>query len=99
MESSKNKGFFSVEIESRKHLTNVSISNEPHELVLIEGFLGEFSEIETIEDALIQFKGVNGVLRIDLSKDESERAQYLDVFSLLASTLPTHPHYGLSLFL
>jgi len=70
MEKSKKKGFFSVEIESKKHLTNVSISNKPHERVVIEGFLGELSEIETIEDVLIQFKGANGVLRIDLSKDE-----------------------------
>ena len=59
-----------MEIESKKHLTNVSISNKPHERVVIEGFLGELSEIETIDDVLIQFKGANGVLRIDLSKDE-----------------------------
>jgi hypothetical protein len=70
MERSKKKGFFSVEIELKKHLTNVSISNKPHERVVIEGFLGELSEIEMIEDVLIQFTGVNGVLRIDLSKDE-----------------------------
>ena len=70
MEKSKKKGFFSIEIESKKHLTNVSISNKPHERVVIEGYLGELSEIEMIENVLIQFKGVNGVLRIDLSKDE-----------------------------
>jgi len=70
MEKSKKKGFFSVEIESKKHLTNISISNKPHERVVIEGFLGELSEIEMIEDVLIQFKGANGVLRIDLSKNE-----------------------------
>ena len=70
MERSKKKGFFSVEIESKKNLTNVSISEKPHERVLIEGFLGEFSEIEMIENALIQFRGANGVLRIDICKDE-----------------------------
>jgi hypothetical protein len=70
MERSKKKGFFSVEIESKKYLSNVSISNKSHDRVLIEGFIGEFSEIEMIEDALIQFKGANGVLRIDMSKDE-----------------------------
>ena len=70
MERSKKKGFFSVEIESKKHLTKVSISDKPRERVLIEGFLGEFSEIEMIENALIQFKGANGVLRIDLCNDE-----------------------------
>ena len=70
MEKSKKKGFFSIEIESKKHLTNVSISNKPHERVVIEGYLGELSEIEMIENVLIQFNGANGVLRIDLSKDE-----------------------------
>jgi hypothetical protein len=70
MERSRKKGFFSVEIESKKYLSNVSISNKSHDRVLIEGFIGEFSEIEMIEDALIQFKGANGVLRIDMSKDE-----------------------------
>ena len=59
-----------MEIKSKRHLTNVSISNKPHERILIEGFLGEFSEIEMLENALIQFKGANGVLRIDLSKDQ-----------------------------
>ena len=62
-----------MEIESKKHLTNVSISNKSRERVLIEGFLGEFSEIEMIENTLIQFKGANGVLRIDLNKDELEQ--------------------------
>jgi len=70
MERSKKKGFFSVEIKSKNNLTNVSISEKPHERVLIEGFLGEFSEIEMIENALIQFRGANGVLRIDICKDE-----------------------------
>ena len=70
MEKSKKKGFFSVEIDSKKHLTNVSISNNSHERVLIEGFLGDFSEIEMIENALVQFKGAHGVLRIDVRKDE-----------------------------
>jgi hypothetical protein len=70
MDGSKEKGFFSVEIESKKHLTNVLISDNSRERVLIEGLLGEFSEIEIIENALIQFKGANGILRIDISKDE-----------------------------
>jgi hypothetical protein len=70
MERSTKKGFFSVEIESKKHLTNVLISNNSRERVLIEGFIGDFSEIEMIENVLLQFKGAYGVLRIDLRKDE-----------------------------
>jgi hypothetical protein len=70
MGKTKKKGFFSVEMESKKNIVNVSISDKSHERVLIEGFLGEFSKIEIIENALVQFKGANGVLRIDICKDE-----------------------------
>jgi hypothetical protein len=70
MDKSRKKGFFSVDIKSKKHLSNISISNKPHEQAVIEGFLGEYSEIGMIENALVQFKGTNGVLRIDISKDE-----------------------------
>ena len=70
MERSKKKGFFSIEMGSKKDLVNVSISDKSHDRVLIEGFLGKFAEIEMIENALIQFKGANGVLRIDVCKDE-----------------------------
>ena len=64
------EGFFSVEIKSKKYLKNVLISDNKHERVLIEGFLGKFSEIEIIENALMQFNGVNGILRVDLNNDE-----------------------------
>jgi len=73
MEKSKKKGFFSIEMGSKKDLkdlVNVSISDKSYDRVLIEGFLGEFSEIEIIENVLIKFKGANGVLRIDICKDE-----------------------------
>jgi hypothetical protein len=85
MKRSKKKGFFSVEIKSKNHLTNISISNRPHELVLVEGFLGEFSEIEMIENSLIQFKGVNGVLRIDICKDELWKKLFVDKATIKCS--------------
>ena len=69
MKGSKNSGFFSVEMASKKHLVNVSISDKSYDRVLIEGFLGKVTEIEMIEDSLLKFKGTNGVLRIDISKD------------------------------
>ena len=70
MKGSKNSGFFSVEMASKKHLVNVSISDKSYDRVLIEGFLGKLTEIEMIEDSLLEFKGTNGVLRIDMSKEE-----------------------------
>jgi hypothetical protein len=55
---------------SKKNLVNVSISDKSYDRVLIEGFLGKLTEIEMIEDTLLKFKGVNGVLRIDMNKVE-----------------------------
>jgi hypothetical protein len=70
MKGSKNSGFFSVELASKKHLVNVSISDKSYDRVLFEGFLGKLTEIEMIEDSLLEFKGVNGVIRVDMCKDE-----------------------------
>ena len=41
---------------------------------MIEGFVGELTEVELIEDILLQIKATNGVLRIDLTRDELKKA-------------------------
>lgn len=61
---------FSIEIESKKHVTSLSISNEAHDRVLFEGFLGELQELSMIEGEALEVRGINGVLRIDLSEKE-----------------------------
>lgn len=61
---------FSIELTSKKHVRHISVSNESHNRVLFEGFLGELEELALVEGAVLEVKGVNGVLRIDLSEDE-----------------------------
>ena len=61
---------FSVEMKSRKHVKHVSMSNESHDRVLFEGSLGELEELAMVEGAVLEVRGVNGVLRIDLSEEE-----------------------------
>jgi len=61
---------FSIEMKSKKHVRHISLSNESHEHVLFEGSLGELEELSIVEGAVLEVKGVNGVLRIDLSEDE-----------------------------
>ena len=63
------KGFFSIELKSKAYLEKMDIANKPHEVVLVEGFLGEYTEIEHIENTILKFEGVNGVLRLDLCND------------------------------
>ena len=61
---------FSVEMKSSKHVKNISMSKESHERVFFEGSLGELEELSVVEGAVLEVKGANGILRIDLSEDE-----------------------------
>jgi len=56
---------FSIELKSKEFLRNVMISNRMGETVLVEGFLGE--------GAMLELRGSNGVLRMDLKEEEFER--------------------------
>ena len=60
---------FSVEIGSKKHVRNISISDEAHDRVLFEGDLGALSEVSMIESCALEVVGENGVLRIELDAD------------------------------
>ena len=61
---------FSIEIKSKKHVRHMSVSNESHDRVLFEGSLGELKGLSMVEGAVLEVKGANGVLRIDLGEDE-----------------------------
>lgn len=61
---------FSVEMKSKKHVKSISISDEAHDRVLFEGYLGELEGLSMIEGAALEVKGAHGTLRIDLSEDE-----------------------------
>ena len=64
---------FSIELKSKEFLRNVVISNRAEERVLVEGFLGELKEVSLVESAMLELRGGNGVLRIDLKKEELEK--------------------------
>lgn len=64
------KHAFSVEMKSKDHIKSISMSNGPHGGVLFEGFLGELEELGMVEEVILEVKGCNGTLRIDLDEDE-----------------------------
>jgi len=64
------KHAFSIEMRAREHLKKITVSSNAHEGILIEGYLGELEEIGLVEDVILEVKGANGTLRIDLSKQE-----------------------------
>lgn len=63
------KHAFSVEMKSKQNVKNISISDEAHDRVLFEGDLGELLEL-SLESDVLELVGVNGVLRVVLTKEQ-----------------------------
>lgn len=61
---------FSIEMKSKAHVRHISMSDESHDRVLFEGYLGALRELSLIEGTVLEIRGENGVLRIDLSEEE-----------------------------
>jgi hypothetical protein len=59
---------FSIEMKSKNHVKRITLSNNDHEGVLFEGNLGEIERLAFVNGILLEIKGVNGVLRVDLSQ-------------------------------
>ena len=64
---------FSVEMKSKKHVRNISISDQAHDRVLFDGDLGRLSEVSIIDSSSLEMVGVNGVLRIEIEEDVLQR--------------------------
>ena len=73
MENSKER-VFSIELKARRHLKNISLTNGFFDSVLIEGTLGELVRASFKEEVILEVIGKNGILRIDLTKDEINKS-------------------------
>jgi hypothetical protein len=70
-------------MKSKEYIKTISMSDDSQEGVLFEGFLGELEELGMVEEVILEVKGANGILRIDL--DEGELRKMLDKKSKSAS--------------
>ncbi len=61
---------FSIELKSKEHVRNMSLSNTHDGSVLVEGFLGELESLQLAEGMMLEIKGANGSLRMDLTEKE-----------------------------
>ena len=61
---------FSIELKSKKHVKTIAITNKIQNRILLEGSLGKLEEITLIEGRVVELKGVNGTLRLDICEDE-----------------------------
>ncbi len=62
--------FFSVELKSKTHLKNVTLTNGKADNALVEGTLGELIQATFAEGIILEVIGNKGTLRINLAKQE-----------------------------
>ena len=66
----KKERVFSVELQSKKHLKSVSLTNDTANSVLLEGNIGELVQAAFKEGIILEVIGKNGTLRVDLEEVE-----------------------------
>jgi hypothetical protein len=70
MENMCKERSFSIELKSRANLKNVTLANDSHENVLIEGTLGSLKYASFVEPEILEVKGSYGILRLNVRKSE-----------------------------
>jgi len=73
------KRSFSIELNSRINLRNVTLSNNTHENVLIEGTIGKLVHARFVESEILEIIGDGGILRIDIVENEFEKPSAKEV--------------------
>lgn len=61
--------YFSIQMKSKTSLDKIII-NDSQQGILIEGDLGDLSELSILEEKLLEIQFSNGVLRLEISQPE-----------------------------
>ncbi len=67
-----NERAFSIELNSKISLKNISLCNGSHQRVVLEGTIGELEYAGFTECTILEIVGKKGVLRVDLTQNELE---------------------------
>jgi hypothetical protein len=59
-------------MESKRHVKNISISDEAHDQILFEGNIGEPAELSIVDERVLEVRGKHG-LRVDMNIWELEK--------------------------
>jgi len=70
MKDQENEHAFSAEIKSKDYIKQMSFNSKGQYPVLFECFLGDLESLSLVEDVVLEIKGKNGILRIDLTKED-----------------------------
>jgi len=61
---------FSIELKSEKNVQKMSFAHKEDNHIFFEGSLGKLTNIFMVEGMMLQIEGINGTLRMDISKEE-----------------------------
>ena len=73
-EISTMKQTFSVTLDSKEQLKNVSLTEDLYQKVFIEADLGILKQVKFTEGLLLEIIGTKGVLRIDMPEELIRKA-------------------------
>ncbi len=65
-----NERFFSIELESKTNLKNLSLTNGSDDSALVEGTIGKLVRASFAEGEILEILGRKGTLRINLKPSE-----------------------------
>ena len=60
----------SIEMISKKHVRSLIIGDETRDRVLIDVDLGKLLQLTSVDGRVLEIKGTNGTLRVDVTEDE-----------------------------
>lgn len=66
----RKKRSFSVELESKQYVRNVTITNNYLDKVLLEGEFGDIIHLSMIDSEVLEITGEYGTIRIDVTRSE-----------------------------
>ena len=64
----------SIEMYSKRSVKSLIVSDDVHDRVLIDVDIGDLIELSFIENSVLEVRGINGVLRMDITIDELKNA-------------------------
>lgn len=63
---------FSVEMASKKHVKSLIVADEVRGRVLFEAYIGNLIGLSSVDGRVLEVRGTNGTLRVDLTEEELE---------------------------
>ena len=69
---------FSIEMTSERCVNRLTFLDKENGHVFFQGFLGKLKNINVVEDVMLEIEGKNGVLKLDITRQQLEKSLTLD---------------------